>query len=72
MTNNEKELGRTVSVNQACELLKVSRRTIYNWMGANKVQFVRTVGGSPRLILSSLYMEGNVKVEDVGNGTGDH
>lgn len=49
---------RTVSVNQACELVGVSRRTIYNWLESGKLEWVRTAGGSIRIIYSSLWRPG--------------
>ena len=33
---------QTVSIMKACELVGVSRRTIYNWIAASKVEYVRT------------------------------
>jgi predicted site-specific integrase-resolvase len=33
----------------------VSRRTIYNWMSAGKVQYVRTAGGAVRIYEDSLW-----------------
>ena len=35
---------KTLTIAQACEAVGVSRRTIYNWMDAGKVVFVRTAG----------------------------
>jgi excisionase family DNA binding protein len=40
---------------KACEVVGVSRRTIYNWMAGGKVQFVRTAGGSVRIYADSLW-----------------
>ena len=37
---------KTVSIPRACELVGVSRRTIYNWLAGGKVEYVRTAGGS--------------------------
>ena len=45
----------TVSIPRACELVGVSRRTIYNWMAGGKVQYVRTAGGSVRIYADSLW-----------------
>ncbi len=36
----------TASIRQACALLDVSRRTIYNWIASGKVEYVRRVTGS--------------------------
>jgi excisionase family DNA binding protein len=40
---------------KACEVVGVSRRTIYNWMAGGKVQYVRTAGGSVRIFADSLW-----------------
>jgi len=47
-------LGRSVSLEQAAELLKVSRRTIYNRIRDGRLQTVRTLGGSQRVMVESL------------------
>lgn len=50
------ELERqTVSIMKACEVVGVSRRTIYNWMAGGKIEFVRTAGGSVRIFADSLW-----------------
>lgn len=46
---------RTVSIMQACDQVGVSRRTIYNWLAAGKVEYVRTAGGAVRIYLDTLY-----------------
>jgi len=48
---------KTVSIPQACELVGVSRRTIYNWLAGGKVQYVRTAGGSVRIFVDTLFRE---------------
>ena len=48
---------KTVSIPRACELVGVSRRTIYNWIAANKIQYVRTAGGSVRIFADTLWRE---------------
>ena len=48
---------QTVSIMKACEMLGVSRRTIYNWIGAKKVEYIRTAGGSIRLFVDTLWRE---------------
>jgi excisionase family DNA binding protein len=50
----EQHLGRSVTIDQAASLLKVSRRTIYNRIRDGKLQTIRTIGGSQRVLLSSL------------------
>ena len=47
----------TVSIMKACGLVGVSRRTIYNWIAAGKVEYVRTAGGSIRIFVDSLWRE---------------
>ena len=46
---------QTVSIPKACELVSVSRRTIYKWISAGKVQYVRTAGGSVRIFADTLW-----------------
>ena len=45
---------QTVSIMKACEMVGVSRRTIYNWIAANKVEYLRTAGGSIRIFVDTL------------------
>jgi len=42
---------------KACEMVGVSRRTIYNWIAANKVEYLRTAGGSIRIFVDTLWRE---------------
>ena len=42
---------------KACEAVGVSRRTIYNWISAGKVEYVRTAGGSIRIFADTLWRE---------------
>lgn len=44
-----------VSIPVACELTGVSRRTIYNWISGNKIDWCRNAGGSVRILRSSLF-----------------
>ncbi len=46
---------QTVSIMKACEVVGVSRRTIYNWMAAGKVEYLRTAGGAVRIFTDSLW-----------------
>ena len=46
---------RAISIAQACTSVGVSRRTIYNWMSAGKVQYVRTAGDAVRIFEDSLW-----------------
>lgn len=48
---------KTVSIPRACELVGVSRRTIYNWIASGKVQYIRTAGGSVRIFADTLWRE---------------
>ena len=56
----EQKLGRSVTIDQAAELLNVSRRTVYNRIRDGKLQTIRTMGGSQRVLISSV--EENRKV----------
>jgi len=46
--------GRSVSLDHAAELLGVSRRTIYNRIRDGRLQTIRTLGGSQRVLLDSV------------------
>ena len=46
---------QTLSIMKACEAVGVSRRTIYNWIAAEKVEYVRTAGGSIRIFADTLW-----------------
>ena len=50
----EQQLGRSVTIDQAAALLHVSRRTIYNRIREGKLQTIRTIGGSQRVLVTSL------------------
>jgi excisionase family DNA binding protein len=50
---------RTISIMKACEMVGVSRRTIYNWLSAGKIEYVRTAGGSVRIFVDSLWRDAN-------------
>jgi len=51
---------KAISIMKACELVGVSRRTIYNWISAGKVEYVRTAGGSIRIFVDSLWRDPQV------------
>lgn len=53
---------QTLSIMKACEVVGVSRRTIYNWISAGKVEYVRTAGGSIRIFADSLWRDASVPV----------
>ena len=48
---------KTISIMKACDLVGVSRRTIYNWIASGKVEYVRTAGGSVRIFVDTLWRE---------------
>ena len=48
---------QTLSIIQACTVVGVSRRTIYNWINAGKVEYMRTAGGSIRIFADTLWRE---------------
>jgi excisionase family DNA binding protein len=63
-TGFEPRIGRSVSLDHAAELLGVSRRTIYNRIREGRLQTIRTLGGSQRVLVDS--MQGSA-----GEGFGD-
>jgi excisionase family DNA binding protein len=48
---------KVVSIMKACELVRVSRRTIYNWMSSGKIEYVRNAGGSVRIFVDTLWRD---------------
>ena len=55
----------TLTIMKACEVVGVSRRTIYNWISAGKVEYVRTAGGSIRIFADSLWRSSGHDASDV-------
>ena len=55
---------KTVSIPRACELVGVSRRTIYNWIASGKIQYVRTAGGSVRIFADTLWRDPNASQDE--------
>jgi excisionase family DNA binding protein len=53
-TGFEPRIGRSVSLDHAAQLLGVSRRTIYNRIREGRLQTIRTLGGSQRVLLDSV------------------
>ena len=47
-------IGRSVSLDHAAEILGVSRRTIYNRIRQGRLQTIRTIGGSQRVLLDAV------------------
>ena len=45
---------RSVLIDQAMEMLGVSRRTVYYWIRQGRLQTIRTRCGSQRVLLSSI------------------
>ena len=50
----EPRIGRSISLDHAAQLLGVSRRTIYNRIREGRLQTIRTLGGSQRVLLHSV------------------
>jgi len=48
---------KTISIMKACELVGVSRRTIYNWLSSGKIEYVRTAGGAVRIFADTLWRD---------------
>ena len=57
-TGFEPRIGRSVSLDHAAQLLGVSRRTIYNRIREGRLQTIRTLGGSQRVLLESVNADG--------------
>jgi len=51
---SEPRIGRSVSLDHAAEILGVSRRTIYNRIRDGRLQTIRTLGGSQRVLIDSV------------------
>ena len=54
----ELRYGRSVSIEQAGRLLHVSRRTVYYRIREGRLRTIRTLGGSQRVLVDSLYENG--------------
>ncbi len=48
---------KTISIMKACEVVGVSRRTIYNWLASGKIEYIRTAGGSVRIFADTLWRD---------------
>jgi excisionase family DNA binding protein len=53
-TEFQPQLGRSVTIERAAQLLRVSRRTVYYRIREGRLQTIRTLGGSQRVVLESL------------------
>ena len=51
---SQPQLGRSVTIDHAAQLLGVSRRTVYYRIREGRLRTVRTLGGSQRVLLESL------------------
>ncbi len=49
------QLGRSVTIDQAAQLLGVSRRTVYYRIREGRLRTVRTLGGSQRVLVESVH-----------------
>lgn len=59
---------QTLSIMKACEAVGVSRRTIYNWITAGKVEYIRTAGGSIRIFADTLWRDATPSLSVVSTG----
>lgn len=50
----EPRIGRSVLIDQAAELLGVSRRTVYYRIREGRLMTIRTPGGSQRVLIESM------------------
>ncbi|HEV3035038.1 MAG TPA: helix-turn-helix domain-containing protein [Solirubrobacteraceae bacterium] len=57
---------KLLSTKQAAELLNVSRRTVLNWIEAEKVPYVKLPGGDYRIPLAGLLasLSGNYRLDE--------
>ena len=67
----EPRIGRSVSLDHAAELLGVSRRTIYNRIREGRLQTIRTLGGSQRVLVDSV-QEDRSQAADMPHSHYDH
>ena len=51
---SEPRIGRSVSLDHAARILGVSRRTVYNRIREGRLQTIRTIGGSQRVLIDSV------------------
>ena len=48
------QVGRSVSIEQAAQILGVSRRTVYYRIRDGRLRTIRTLGGSQRVLMDSV------------------
>jgi excisionase family DNA binding protein len=53
-TDFQPHVGRSVSIEQAAQLLGVSRRTVYYRIRDGRLRTIRTLGGSQRVLVDSV------------------
>lgn len=53
------QLGRSVTIDQAAQLLGVSRRTVYYRIREGRLRTIRTLGGSQRVLVESVATHGH-------------
>lgn len=53
-SNLQPQVGRSVSIEHAAELMGVSRRTVYYRIRDGRLRTIRTLGGSQRVLLDSV------------------
>jgi excisionase family DNA binding protein len=53
-TEFQPQVGRSVSIEQAAQLLCVSRRTVYYRIRDGRLRTIRTLGGSQRVLVDSV------------------
>lgn len=49
------QLGRSITIDQAAQLLGVSRRTVYYRIREGRLRTIRTLGGSQRVLVESVH-----------------
>lgn len=49
------DLTKPLSIRKACELVDVTRSTIYNWMKLGKIEWEYSAGGAVRIQRASLF-----------------
>lgn len=49
------QLGRSITIDQAAQLLGVSRRTVYYRIREGRLRTIRTIGGSQRVLVESVH-----------------
>lgn len=68
MGDYQADLNRqTLNIMQTCKVMGVSRRTIYNWIRDNKLEYYRTPGGEYPYLLRPTHQRAH---ETVGGGVG--